>query len=284
MKAVELELGGQRRRLAFDFNASIALQEATGDDMGEVLRRLQGADLDEALKATTDPVEQKRLRGKRDLERTKLIRLMVWAMVQTDSPEVTLMEVGSWLSMVNLMPVMDAIGEVVKEMAGGNEFEGQLAPYVPTPMAVVQAMVRMAGISDDTLVIDMGAGDGRLLYCAYADASRVTAIGYEAHQGRYDALREAIASRGLAGWVQVKYCDIQRAFDDDARRHEIQKADVVFLYLLDASNMLLRDRLRSVMKPGARLISHDFRMGDWEPEASDTVMAERIHKVYRWVI
>lgn len=278
MKVVEMELGGQLRRLAFDWNASIAIQEESGEHLGEILARLKG---DEG-ELPTGEAERKRALGKRNLERLKLIRLLVWAAVQTNSPGVSQAEVGSWLSGLNPAPVMEALAQVLGGGAG-EEFEGQLAPYVPTPPAVVQAMVRLAQITDDSLVIDMGAGDGRLLFAATAAAERVTALGYERHEGRHDALRKKVLARGLGGQVLLKSCDIQDALELDAGT--INVADAVFLYLLDSSNMLLRDRLRAVMKPGARIISHDFGMGDWQPDAVETVMAEdRMHKVYRWVI
>lgn len=278
MKVVEMELGGQLRRLAFDWNASIAIQEESGEHLGEILARLRG---DEG-ELPADEVERKRALGKRNLERLKLIRLLVWAAVQTSSPGVSQAEVGSWLSGLNPVPVMEALAKVLGGGAG-EEFEGQLAPYVPTPPAVVQAMVRLAQITDDSLVIDMGAGDGRLLFAAAGAAQRVTALGYEKHQGRFDALRDKVLARGFGGQVLLKSCDIQDALELDAGT--IKTADVVFLYLLDGSNMLLRDRLRAVMKPGARIISHDFGMGDWQPDTTETVMAEdRTHKVYRWVI
>ena len=269
MQEVTIELGGKQRRLALDLNADIALQEQCGETLGELLASMQAGD-------GGDPKV-------RNLARTKAVRSLLWAAVQADGPA-TIMEVGSWVTAGNLVPVMEALGKAVRSMAGGDEFEGQLAPFVPTPEPVVQAMIRMAKITDDSVVIDMGAGDGRLLFAAHAAAERVLALGYEVHQGRFDALREKIALRNLGGWVAAKYCAIQDALDKEPMRHEIQRADVVFLYLLDSSNLLIRDRLRAAMKPGARLISHDFRMGDWEPEASETVMAERLHKVYRWVI
>ena len=232
MQEVTIELGGKQRRLALDLNADIALQELSGETLGELLQKMQGADLADA-KA-------------RNLERTKAVRALLWAATQADSPGVTLTEVGSWVTIGNLVPVMEALGKAMRSLAGPDEFDGQLAPYVPTPEPVVRAMIRMANITDDSLVIDLGAGDGRLLFAAYNTADRVTALGFEKHQQRFDALREKIIGRSLGGWVTVKYSDIQDALSDS---YELSKADVVFLYLLDSSNMLLRDKLRAAMKP-----------------------------------
>lgn len=264
MQEVTIELGGKQRRLALDLNADIALQEQCGESLGELLTSMQ-SDVGDA-KART-------------LARTKAVRSLLWAAVQADGPA-TITEVGSWVTGGNLVAVMEALGKAVRNMAGGDEFEGQLAPFVPTPEPVVQAMIRMANITDDSVVIDMGAGDGRLLFAAHAAANAVVAIGYELHKERHAALVDRIHAKSLGHAVTVCRYSIQQALE----RPDVGQADVVFLYLLDSSNMLIRDRLRAAMKPGARIISHDFRMGDWEPEASETVMADRLHKVYRWVI
>jgi precorrin-6B methylase 2 len=137
-------------------------------------------------------------------------------------------------------------------------------------------MVRMANVPGDGVVVDLGAGDGRLLVAARKAVPSCSAVGFEAHEGRAEGLR------ALAG-LTVQQMKIQDAIE--SRQQILQVADVVFLYLLDSSNLAIRDGLRSVMKPGARIVSHDFAMGDWEPSAAETVFADdRTHKVYRWVV
>lgn len=285
--AIEIELGGRKRYLSLDLNATIALASLTGEDLGDVLSRIVGGGDAEIAPDSPDAVK---LRAKRNLERVKAIRLLTRAMLTSSSPELeedphSLTTVGEWLTMDKLSEVAEGINKLMSGLAGPPEFEGQLAPFVPTPTPVVSRMIELAEITDDSLVIDLGAGDGRLLFAAAAAAERVTALGYEAHVGRLDALRERIGGHRYQQWVTVKQCDIQAALDQNPMRHEIGMADVVFLYLLDSSNMLLRDRLRERMKPGARIVSHDFHMGDWKPEKTAKVECEdRTHTVYVWRI
>jgi hypothetical protein len=284
MKVVKrMELGGRMRRLAFDFNSEIAIMQETGESFGVVLQSyFSDGSLIAEIEACEDPEQKERLRKIQQAERIAAVRLLLYAAVVGSSPDLkhdpnALMTVGSWIEDGNVAEIMKNLGEMVKSLVPPPEFEGQLAPFVPTPESVVLAMVRMAEIADDSLVIDLGAGDGRLLFAAVDAASNVSGIGYELHEGRAEKI-EAESHRR----VPVKPVAVIR---EDIRTANVSAADVVFVYLLDPSNMALRDKLRGEMKAGARLISHDFGMGDWKPDATETVNAtDRPHRVYKWVI
>jgi hypothetical protein len=183
----------------------------------------------------------------------------------------SLAEVGCWFQ-----DDSEGVSDQVKKffgISGDAKVEGSLAPFVPTPAAVVKKMIELAEIEPRSMCVDLGAGDGRLLFAAVEAAEDVFATGYEKHPERYEALRAK--------------CDGTRVavLATDIRQAAIGKADVVFMYLLPGSNSELKAKLLKEMKPGARVVSHDFDMPDWQPDAVDVVKAEgRTHRVYMWRI
>ena len=143
-------------------------------------------------------------------------------------------------------------------------------PYVPTPQRVVDAMLGIAGVSDRDFVIDLGSGDGRTVIAA---AKRgVRALGLEYNPDMV-ALSELEAKKaGVTDKASFQRADI---FVTDFTR-----ATVVTMYLLPSLNMKLRPQLLD-MKPGTRLVSHAFSMGDWEPDES-AYSEER--KAMLWIV
>lgn len=258
----EIELGGQKRRLALDLNAHIAFRELTGKDIIEI-----GASLADAKM----PVAEK----------LRTLRMIVWGMLASAHPEFesdprSQATVGSWMQFEDLPRVAEAVGELISRYATkmgerSREFEGQMAPYVPSPMPVVRRMVELAELGPGKVAVDLGAGDGRLMVAALEAGAGIT--GYELHEKRYEVLRAKIAAR----------LDSDRAgvIREDIRTAQVFHADVVFLYLLPGSNAELRPKLLTECKPGALVISHDFDMPEWEPERTERVEAEdRTHTVY----
>ena len=266
---IDLKLGGATRRLAITENAVISAYELTGDDFFALGSKLADAALPLADKMRT-------------------MRLLAWTCLcdsqKWEGKRESLRTVSEWLEdRDKRMEVMAAVGKLIADyiakMAGPPEFEGQLAPFVPTPMEVVERMVALGDVAHGAItgkhVIDLGAGDGRLMFAA-ADAGAASVRGCELHDGRYAALVKAIAERGYTN-VRVDQVNIT-----DCR---IDESDVVFLYLLPTSNAELKAKLLAEMKPGALVISHDFDMPDWEPEVRESVKcADRNHAVYVWRI
>ena len=141
-----------------------------------------------------------------------------------------------------------------------------LAPYVPTPQDVVHQMLELAGVTKDDVVFDLGCGDGRIVITA-AERFGARGVGIDFDPER---IAEANANAKRAG-VQ----DLVTFIQQDAMQADVSEATVVTLYLLSSSNMRLRPLLTRQLAPGARIVSHSFRMGDWEPDETRNFEDER---------
>jgi SAM-dependent methyltransferase len=144
-------------------------------------------------------------------------------------------------------------------------------PYVPTPPDVVARMLDMANIKPGEYLIDLGSGDGRIAITAAQRGAR--GYGVDLNPTR---VKEAIANAAKAGVSGRATFEVKDLFDTD-----LGKADVVTTYLLPLVNLDLRPRLLEQMRPGARLVTHAFHMGEWWPDATDNV---RGRFLYSWVI
>jgi SAM-dependent methyltransferase len=144
-------------------------------------------------------------------------------------------------------------------------------PYVPTPMRVVDRMLDLADLRANEYLIDLGSGDGRIPIAAAQRGAR--ALGVDIDPGR---IREAQAAVRLRG-VQTR----ARFRRQDLFETPIGEADVVTMYLLPDINMALRPRLLTELRPGTRILSHNFDLGDWRPDASEELDASRIHM---WIV
>ncbi len=146
-------------------------------------------------------------------------------------------------------------------------------PYVPTPQSVVDEMLRLAGVTKDDVVYDLGCGDGRIVITA-AKKYGARGVGVDINPVR---VKEANANAIVAGVTdRVKFVE-QDLFETD-----LKEASVVTLYLLPSVNLKLRPKLWSELKPGTRVVSHAFDMGDWKAEKT-IAMAEG-NTIYYWVI
>jgi SAM-dependent methyltransferase len=137
----------------------------------------------------------------------------------------------------------------------------QLAPFVPTPQEVVVRMLQLAGVGKSDVVYDLGCGDGRIPITA-ARLYGARGVGVDIDPQR---IAEASANARQAGVSHLVSFKLQ-----DAMATDVSGATVVTLYLLSASNLKLRPLLTRQLKPGARIVSHAFSMGDWEAEKVDT--------------
>jgi SAM-dependent methyltransferase len=150
-----------------------------------------------------------------------------------------------------------------------------LAPYVPTPQSVVERMLQLAEVSDKDLVYDLGCGDGRIVITA-AQKFGARGVGVDIDPER---VAESAAYARRAGVARLVSFKLQ-----DAMTVDVSKATVVTLYLLSASNLKLRPLLTRQLAPGARIVSHAFNMGDWEPAKVDQYEDERgiPRTIYLW--
>ena len=144
--------------------------------------------------------------------------------------------------------------------------------YVPTPQAVVDAMLALADVTSSDVVYDLGSGDGRIPITA-AVKYGVRALGVDLDPKRIAEARENAEKAGVTDRVKFEQ---QNLFETD-----IGQAQVLTLYLLQDINMRLRPRILERMKPGSRVVSHAFDMGDWAPDHFEVFDSRR---VYMWTV
>lgn len=145
-------------------------------------------------------------------------------------------------------------------------------PYVPTPQKVVDGMLELAGVKKGDVVYDLGCGDGRIVITA-AKEYGATGIGVDLNPVRIEEANANAKEAKVENKVTFHEGDL---FDFD-----FSKADVLTLYLLPDVNMKLRPKIQSEMKPGSRIVSHAFDMGDWRPHREIKVDGKTI---YLWII
>jgi SAM-dependent methyltransferase len=149
--------------------------------------------------------------------------------------------------------------------------------YVPTPPEVVQQMLEMANVNSNDVLYDLGSGDGRIPITAVQQYGVRRAVGIDISPDRIREANENAQEAGVSDRVQF--------LNQDLFTSNFQDATVVTLYLLPDLNVKLRPQLFSQLKPGTRVVSHDFNMGDWKPDRTAQVNRDgRIHNVYMWTI
>ena len=145
-------------------------------------------------------------------------------------------------------------------------------PYVPTPQPVVDAMLKLAKVKRGDVLYDLGSGDGRIVITA-AKRYGVRGTGVDIDP---DRIREANAKARSAGVTKLVRFVNQDLFEVDLR-----EASVVTLYLLPRINLQLKPKLLEELRPGTRIVSHGFDMGDWKPERAMMVGTSTI---YLWTV
>jgi SAM-dependent methyltransferase len=137
-------------------------------------------------------------------------------------------------------------------------------PYVPTPQAVVERMLDLAQLKSGETVIDLGSGDGRIMIEA-ASKYGARGFGVEIDPRLVKLSNEKAAKAGVA--ERVKF------LQQDLFKTDFHEANVLTLYLLPDVNLALRPKILAELKAGARVVSHDYGMGDWRPDAQETIAA-----------
>lgn len=144
--------------------------------------------------------------------------------------------------------------------------------YLPTPHAVVEAMLDLAEVRAGDVLYDLGAGDGRIVIAA-ARRHGARAVGIELDPRKAAEARANVARAGLGDRVEIRQGDI---FDAD-----LGDASVVTLFLFPEVNERLAPKLRRELRPGTRIVSHRFGLGNWPPERR---IEARGHPLLRWTI
>jgi SAM-dependent methyltransferase len=144
--------------------------------------------------------------------------------------------------------------------------------YVPTPHAVVRGMLRLAGVSPADVVYDLGSGDGRIPIAAARERG-ARAVGIELDGRMIGRLRCLAREAGVEHHVEFRHEDLFGA--------DLRDATVVTLFLFPEINLRLAWKLRTELRPGARIVSHRFGLGDWAPDAEWEVDG---HTIFVWTI
>jgi hypothetical protein len=155
-------------------------------------------------------------------------------------------------------------------------------PYVPTPQVVVDRMLDMAQLKSGETVIDLGSGDGRIMIEA-ARKYGARGFGVEIDPKLVKISNERALEAGVAD--RVKF------LQQDLFKTDFHEANVLTLYLLPDVNLALRPKILAELKAGARVVSHDYNMGDWRPDAEETIPApdkkvgaRKESQVYLWTV
>ncbi len=145
-------------------------------------------------------------------------------------------------------------------MSETQHFADILAPFVPTPHEVVDRMLKLAGVSVDDLVYDLGCGDGRILIAA---AQKYGARGLGVDTEPYRVAESATNAKN-AGVDHLLEFRLQ-----DAQTVDLKPATVIMLYLVHWSTARLQSIIRNSARPGTRIVSHNYPMADWVPTRID---------------
>jgi len=152
-------------------------------------------------------------------------------------------------------------------------------PYLPTTQVAVEAMLKLAGVTANDVVYDLGCGDGRILVTA-AKLYGARGVGIDIDPQRIREANENAKKSGVERLVRFEENDLFKA--------NIREASVVTLFLLTSVNARLRPKLLQELRPGTRVVSNTFDMGDWKPEKEFTVDTGDegyfSRKLYLWTI
>ncbi len=149
-------------------------------------------------------------------------------------------------------------------------------PYVSTPHNVVAKMLELANVKRNDIVYDLGSGDGRIVITA-AQKYGSRGVGYDIDPQRIKEANENARTAGVTDRVRFVQGDLFEA--------DLSEATVVTLYLLPEVNLKLHPKLLKELKPGTRIVSHNYHFGDWEPIRTETVKSPKgEHFVYYWVV
>jgi SAM-dependent methyltransferase len=145
--------------------------------------------------------------------------------------------------------------------------------WVPSAPEVIAAMMEAAKVGPGDVVYDLGCGEGEIVIAA-AKQYGARGVGVDLDPERIRNARANAASAGVTARVTF--------IEQDLFKTDVSLATVVTLYLLPELNERLRPKLLSELRPGSRIVSHDFGMGDWVPERTITVPLAREHRVFLW--
>ncbi|MGQ9479545.1 MAG: SAM-dependent methyltransferase [Thermoproteota archaeon] len=146
-------------------------------------------------------------------------------------------------------------------------------PYVPSPSEVVDKMLELAKVTSDDIVYDLGCGDGRMLFAAVKKFGARKAVGYEIRKDLYEELFKTIRKEGLSDKIIV--------YNEDLLNANLSEATVLTLFLTTTANEKIKPKLEAELKPGTRIVSHEFTFKDWAPQKVEELSW---HKIYLYIV
>ncbi|MDY7013438.1 MAG: class I SAM-dependent methyltransferase [Cyanobacteriota bacterium] len=147
--------------------------------------------------------------------------------------------------------------------------------FIPTPEAAVEAILELARVDRADLLYDLGSGDGRIPIAA-ATTLGTRGVGIDLDPQRIKQAREKAWQAGVSDRVEFREHDLFQC--------DFSSATVVFLYLLPHLNLRLRPALFRQLKPGTRIVSLDFDLGDWPPQQAISLPIPEESTLYYWVV
>ncbi|MBD2497439.1 cyclopropane-fatty-acyl-phospholipid synthase family protein [Nostoc sp. FACHB-280] len=167
-------------------------------------------------------------------------------------------------------PILTAQTEAPTTTTQPQERPGDV-PYVPTPQPVVDAMLQVAKVGKNDVLYDLGSGDGRIVVTA-AQKYGTRGVGIDINPERIQEANANAQRAGVTDRVEFRQQDLFKT--------DLSEATVITLYLLPEVNLRLRPEILK-LKPGTRIVSHAFDMGDWKPQQTLQVDGKTI---YYWVV
>jgi SAM-dependent methyltransferase len=158
-----------------------------------------------------------------------------------------------------------------------------VVPFVPTNEKVVSAMLKLADVKEGDTVYDLGCGDGRIVISAIKEFKAKRGLGIDFNPERLKDCVARMKDQKLTD-EQMKKITFKQGDVLKMTPEEFKDVDVVTLYLLPSVNLKLRPILQKGLKEGARIVSHDFDMDDWQPDKKEEVTVDRTHTIYLWTI
>jgi ribosomal protein L11 methylase PrmA len=164
-----------------------------------------------------------------------------------------------------------------------------VVPYVPTKPEVVQAMLKLAAIKQGDTVYDLGCGDGRIVIAAVKDFNAKRGLGIDFNPERLKDCEKSMDAAKLTD-EQRKRLTFKQGDVLKMKPEDFKDVDVVTMYLLPSVNLELRPILQKGLKPGSRIVSNSFDMGDWKADKEERVTvkidgaSDREYTIYLWTI
>ncbi|MGZ8520828.1 MAG: class I SAM-dependent methyltransferase [Candidatus Binatia bacterium] len=180
--------------------------------------------------------------------------------------------IGLGLLVLSTFAVIAQDSQYAITLAQDTIFENKkIVPFVPTPQEVVDKMIELARVNKGDTVYDLGSGDGRIVITAAKKGAK--AVGFEIDGDLVKQSRDNIRKAGVQDQAEIRQQDILTV--------DLSAASVVTMYLLPDVNLKLKPNLLSQLKPGSRVVSHAFDMGDWKPDRTERVDGRTL---YLWTI